>query len=127
VPLAVFFFSLAAPWRELIIVKSTWQVARASRSLSLFLKDLNTLEWLHSFLAEILIPQRPTIVHEDNDAAMKIAQGLSFNATSLHIVVRYSRVRKVDPEQLVQFQYVPTRSQLKICRSLILRAIYLFY
>ena len=70
------------------------------------------LEWLRSFLNELQVPQHPTLVHEDNEAAIKLAQGLSFSATSRHIVVRYSRVREIVQDQLVRLKYVPTRSQL---------------
>ncbi len=70
------------------------------------------LEWLRSFLNELQVPQHPTIVHEDNEAAINLAQGLSFSATSRHIVVRYSRVREIVQDQLVRLKYVPTRSQL---------------
>ncbi len=45
------------------------------------------LEWLRSFLNELQVPQHPTLVHEGNEAAIKLAQGLSFSATSRHIVV----------------------------------------
>ena len=75
-------------------------------------KGFNTIEWLRSFLAELHIPQRPTIVHDDNDVAIKIGRGSSYNATSRHVFVRYSRVREFFQEQLVQLQYVPTRYQL---------------
>jgi hypothetical protein len=43
-------------------------------------EGFNTIEWLRSFLTELHIPQRPTIVYEDNDAALKLAQGLPFTA-----------------------------------------------
>jgi hypothetical protein len=75
-------------------------------------EGFNTIEWLRSFLNELSIPQRPTIVYEDNDAALKLAQGLSFTATSRHVVVRYSRVREVITDQLIQLQYVSTHNQL---------------
>ena len=75
-------------------------------------EGFNTIEWLRSFLTEIFIPQRPTIVYEDNDAALKLAQGLSFNANSRHVVARYSRVREIIADQLIQLQYVSTHNQL---------------
>jgi hypothetical protein len=36
-------------------------------------EGFNTIVWLRSFLTELHIPQRPTIVYEDNDAALKLA------------------------------------------------------
>ncbi len=80
----------------------------------------NTIEWLRSFLTEIFIPHRPTIVYENNDAALKLAQGLSFTANSRHVVVLYFRIREIITDQLIQLQYVSTHNHLADCLTKIL-------
>jgi hypothetical protein len=73
---------------------------------------MNTLEWLKAFLHELGIGQSTISVYEDNCAAISLATGLTFNANSRHIVVRYARVREVVAEKLFTVTYVPTREQI---------------
>ena len=68
---------------------------------------------VESFLTRIVgIGQSTIPVYEDNCAAISLATGLTFNANSRHIVVRYARVREVVAEKLFNVTYVPTREQI---------------
>ncbi len=67
---------------------------------------------MKAFLHELGIGQSTISVYEDNCAAISLATGLTFSASSRHIVVRYTRVREVVAEKLFNVTYVPTREQI---------------
>ena len=68
--------------------------------------------WFRHVLAAIGFPQQgPTIMFEDSNSAIKLAQGPSIKRKSKHIMVREHYIRDLIRQALVEPQYVPTAQQ----------------
>lgn len=70
-------------------------------------------KWLRSILKELNFNcSSPTIIHEDNQSCMKIAQDSCQHKKMKHIDIKFNFVRDTISNKEVQLKYIPTNDQL---------------
>ena len=70
------------------------------------------IEWLRGLLQELQIegtvPDGPTPMYADNQAAIGMAKRLKFSKKTKHIIIRYYYVRELVNKNIIQIEYIPT-------------------
>ena len=72
----------------------------------------NNIVWFREFLQELGFPQETTILHEDNEACIKLSKNPQDHSRTKHIQVRYHVIRKYVQDKVMKLVYIPTKSQL---------------
>ena len=73
----------------------------------------NTVIWLRSFLKELGISIRePVLFHEDNEACINIATNYMTTKRTKHVDVRHHVIRYWCKEDVIDFAYIESSSQL---------------
>ena len=72
----------------------------------------NNIIWFRSFLDELGFPQDTTVMHEDNEACIKLSKNPQEHARTKHIQVRYHVIRQYVQDKLIKMVYIPTKRQL---------------
>jgi hypothetical protein len=69
--------------------------------------------WLRGLLNELgLTQQTPTIIYEDNQSAIAIAQNPVHHAKTKHIDIKYHHVRQTIADQTITLQYCPSNKMV---------------
>ena len=70
------------------------------------------IEWLRGLLQELqiegTIPDGPTPIYADNQAAIGMAERLKFSKKTKHIAIRYHYIRELVDKDIIRIEYIPT-------------------
>ena len=64
---------------------------------------------LRQLLSDLLIPQKlATVLHEDNQTAIKLSENEASHKRTKHIDVKYRYTREQQEEGVISIEYIPT-------------------
>ena len=68
------------------------------------------VEWLRKHQAESFpnLPLTPTVIFEDNQSAIKLANNPIHSNRSKHINMRYHKIQELVANKIIDIQYLPT-------------------
>jgi hypothetical protein len=76
-------------------------------------EGVNEAIYLRQLLEDLHLPQdQPTIIHEDNQGALKLASNPMHHRRTKHIAVRYHHIRHHVERGTVKLVYINTTEQL---------------
>ena len=69
-------------------------------------------KFLRSILLDFGVDQSPTVIHEDNQPAINIAENRLTSQRTKHIDIKYHFIREAIDDGIIKLQYVSTTEQL---------------
>ena len=69
-------------------------------------------KFLRSILLDFGVAQPPTVIHEDNQPAINIAENRLTSQRTKHIDIKYHFIREAIVDGIIKLQYIPTAEQL---------------
>jgi len=69
-------------------------------------------KFLRNVLADFGFAQPPTVINEDNQPAINIAENRLTSHRTKHIDIKYHFIREAIIEGIIKLQYIPTAEQL---------------
>ena len=75
-----------------------------------------TVQWVRNLLKELkidgIVPKEATIIHADNQGAIKLANTTQYHRRSKHIAVRYHYTRNLIENEVVKLDFKPTEEMM---------------
>ena len=69
-------------------------------------------KFLRNALADFEVAQPPTVINEDNQPAINIAENRLTSQRTKHIDIKYHFIREAIVDGIIKLQYIPTAEQL---------------